>query len=221
MILLFISRAIGAGAVQANMAVFGAEQIREQRETTQYFNKYYAAVNIGSFLAFFIMAYVQQNIDWFWGHVASMIVLGVTFVIFIIGYRFYFHTKPFDSVLTNFFPVFVNAFRTWRKYRRDEVRKNNSRRSSLKSVPFGEEQGEEDYHKAIDQSSESKQESIAFLDYARIGHHGRYSNRIVDDIQAFRPIMVVFLLLIPYWVIFLQVKEMNDQYEGIYSISID
>lgn len=201
------------------MAVFGAEQIRDHRETTQYFNKYYAAVNVGSFLAFLIMAYVQQNIDWFWGHVASMIVLAVTFVIFLIGYRFYFHSKPYDSVITNFFPVLINAFRTWRKYRGDEQQKTDSRRSSLKPVPFGEEE-EEDYRKTIDRSSESEQESISFLDYARIAHRGRFSNRVVDDIQAFRPILVVFLLLIPYWVIFLQVNGINDQFEGLF-IAID
>ncbi|CAF4324368.1 unnamed protein product, partial [Adineta steineri] len=57
--------AIGVGAVQANMAVFGAEQVREQKATTQYFDKYYAAVNTGGLIAFAFIAYGQQNDSYF------------------------------------------------------------------------------------------------------------------------------------------------------------
>ena len=199
------------------MAVFGAEQVREQRDATQYFNKYYAAVNIGSLLAFGVMSYVQQNIDWLWGHVAATVFLGVTFLIFRIGYRFYFHIKPNDSVITNFFPVLIDALRTWRKYRSVGRQNSKQRRSSNKPIAFGEEEEDEDI-KTIDRwSDKNSQQSISFLDHAKIANHGRFSNHIVEDIKAFRPIMVVFLLLIPYWTIYLQVDEDNDQFQDIFS----
>jgi len=44
-------RAIGVGAVQVNMAVFGAEQIQKSKITSRYFDKYMVAVNIGAIIA--------------------------------------------------------------------------------------------------------------------------------------------------------------------------
>ncbi|CAF4910303.1 unnamed protein product, partial [Rotaria socialis] len=61
--------AIGVGAVQANMAVFGAEQIREQKATRKYFDKYYAVVNTGGLIAFGFIAYAQQNDSYFIGYI--------------------------------------------------------------------------------------------------------------------------------------------------------
>jgi peptide/histidine transporter 3/4 len=193
----FSTSAIGVGAVQANMAIFGAEQHREQRDTTEYFDKYYAAVNIGGFLASFIIAYVQQNIDWFIGHVVSTAMLGITFLLFLIGFRYYTHVKPHDSVITNFFPVLINAFQTWRNARRiiDE------RRSSSKLISLREQEDESD-----DLSHEMNANSISFFDYAKGVNDGRFQDRVVDDIKSLGRITVVFLLLIPYWIIYLQVK---------------
>ena len=188
---------IGVGAVQANMAIFGAEQLREQKDTTSYFNKYYAAVNIGGFLAAFIIAYIQQNIDWFTGHLVSISMLIVTWLIFSIGFRYYTHIKPHDSVITNFFPVLFNAFQTWRNTRRII----HERRASNKSTPTRESEYELD-----DYSHDKSASSRSFLDYAKGVNDGRFHDRIVDDIKALGRIIIVFLLLMPYWIIYLQVK---------------
>ena len=45
-----------------------------------------------------------------------------------------------------------------------------------------------------------------FLDFAKAVNHGNFHNRIVDDVKSLRNALVVFTLLIPYWLIYDQVK---------------
>jgi peptide/histidine transporter 3/4 len=189
---------MGAGAVQANMAIFGAEQVREQKATRQYFDKYYAAVNTGGLIAFGFIAYVQQNASYFIGYVIPSGLLILALIFFLMGYKFYIHVQPIDSVISNFLPVIMNAFQTWRKHRRNAQVASNSRRSSNSSRLLGE-------------NSEqllltTNEQSWSFFDYAKISNQGRFLDGMVDDIKSFRRIIVVFLLLIPYWLIYIQVK---------------
>ncbi|CAF4119330.1 unnamed protein product, partial [Rotaria magnacalcarata] len=192
--------AIGVGAVQANMAIFGAEQIQEEKFTTRYFYKYYIAVNTGCFLAFGIIAYVQQNKSYFIGYVISTILLAVTFVIFVAGYRCYIHIKPYDSVITNFFPILINAFQTKWKHQRCAREKLNKRRALKQSIYSSDDENENH----DDSVSDTDEQQISFFDYAKADHDGRYSDRIVDDVKSLRPIIAMFLLLIPYWLIYVQ-----------------
>ena len=164
------------------MAIFGAEQLRDQKDTTSYFNKYYAAVNIGGFLASFIIAYVQQNIDWFTGYLVSTCMLAVTWLLFSIGFRYYTHIKPHDSVITNFFPVLINAFQTWRTARRII----HERRAANKLAPMRESEYELDEY-----SHETTGSSRSFLDYAKGVNDGRFQDRVVDDIKALGRIIIV------------------------------
>ncbi|CAF4329397.1 unnamed protein product, partial [Rotaria sordida] len=122
--------AIGVGAVQSNMAVFGAEQIREQRATRKYFDKYYAAINTGGLIAFAFIAYAQQNNSYFIGYIVPTVLLIIALILFLIGYKFYIHIQPHDSVISNFIPVFINAFHTWRKHQQNKQTLITSRRPS-------------------------------------------------------------------------------------------
>jgi peptide/histidine transporter 3/4 len=202
--LFFSLSAIGVGAVQANMAIFGAEQIREQKGTTQYFDKYYVAVNIGGLVAFGVIAYIQQNVNWFMGHLISTVLLGVTGILFLIGYRYYIHVKPYDSVITNFFPVLINAFQTWRKHRRRTRKIVYKRRSSNKITLLSDQDDIND-----NSPFDINERQISFLDYAKGANNGRFQDRVVDDIKSLRRIILLFLLLIPYWIIYLQVKSFS------------
>ena len=195
---LLANRAIGVGAVQANMAVFGAEQVREQKATTQYFDKYYAVVNTGGLIAFAFIAYAQQNDSYFLGYIVPAALLVVAFILFLIGYQFYTHVQPQDSVISHILPVFINAFQTWRKSRSTARRSVTSPRSSNL---FGNQ---------IDPSDQlsltTSGQSWSFLDYAKLSNQGRFIDRIVDDIKSLRRIIVVFLLLTPYWLLYFQVS---------------
>jgi peptide/histidine transporter 3/4 len=190
--------AVGVGAVQANMAIFGAEQIREQRSTTQYFDKYYAAVNTGGLVSFAILAYVHQNIKWLYGHIIATSLLALTWLIFLMGYKCYIHIKPHDSVITNFFPVLINAFRTWRKFRYRARRIHYERRDSNNRTETREQNDHVSY--------ELNERPKSFFDYAKVAYNGKFQDRVVDDIKALRRVIIMFLLLIPYWIIYLQVQ---------------
>jgi dipeptide/tripeptide permease len=188
--------AIGAGAVQANMAVFGAEQVREQKTTQQYFDRYYAAVNTGGLFAFAFIAYVQQNISYFIGYMVPAGLLIIALILFLSGYKFYIHTQPDASIVSNFIPVVINAFQTRRKYRQ-AARISDTNRASSDPPRL---------------SNRTNGQSASFLDYAKISNEGNFHDRTVDDIKSLRRIIVVFLLLIPYWLIYMQVKKKNFNY---------
>lgn len=184
------------------MAIFGAEQVREQKATRQYFDRYYAAVNTGGLIAFGFIAYDQQNDSYFIGYIIPAGLLIVALICFLIGYKYYIHIQPVDSVISNFIPVIKNAFQARRKQRQNkQVTSNTNRRSSDTSRLLGAHNDDSDRL-----SLSINGPSWSFLDYAKISNQGRYLDRLVDDIKSLRPVIIVFLLLIPYWLIYIQVK---------------
>ena len=187
--------AVGVGAVQANMAVFGAEQIREQQKTTRYFDSYYAAVNTGGLIAFGAIAYLQLK-HYFIGYLVPGGLLVVALLLFLAGYRSYFHVKPHDSVITNFVPVLLNAVQVWRKHRDNPSIVETARRSS---DDIGRVRTES-------LSVSTHEPTWSFLDYAKVANRGRFIDREVDDIKLLRRVIVVFVLLIPYWLVYVQVE---------------
>ncbi|CAF4006844.1 unnamed protein product [Rotaria sordida] len=196
-----IFTAIGVGAVQANMAVFGAEQVREQKSKIRYFDIYYAAVNTGGLIAFGAIAYIQINKGYFIGYLIPGILLILSFILFIIGYKYYIHIKPYDSVITKFIPVIINAFQSWRNYRRNHRGISDNSESHAEETIVETEGDSNDYL-----SFTVNRSTWSFFDYAKIEHNGRFSGRIINDIKSLRPIIVVFLLLIPYWLLYVQVE---------------
>ncbi|UJR33175.1 hypothetical protein I4U23_020631 [Adineta vaga] len=197
-LVLFIT-AIGVGAVEANMAVLGAEQIRDQKATTKYFARYYLAVNIGSFLAYVFIAYVQQNRSYHLGYFIPTGLLAFTLIIFLAGYKCYIPIKPHDSVMSYFFPVLINAFRSWRT--RPQLTRNKvwKHRFSHKAVRASDQMDDSE-----NLTFNNNERSKSFLDYAKVEYNGRFQGRIVDDIKSLRRIIVMFILLIPYWLLYIQ-----------------
>ena len=174
----FVRSAMGVGAVQANMALFGAEQAQEDKTTVRYFDVYYAAVNTGGLLAFGAIAYLQINTDFFIGYLVPGGLLITGFVLFTAGYPWYIHRKPQKSLITEFLPTVVNACQSWRNHRDASVESSDRPSRPLDS----------------------------WLDYAMVENQGRFSARTVNDIKSFGRIVVVFLLLIPYWLLYVQVE---------------
>ncbi|CAF4400682.1 unnamed protein product, partial [Rotaria sordida] len=98
-------------------------------------------------------------------------------------------------------PVFINAFQTWRKHQQNKQTLITSRRPSNSSTLSSYQIENSDQL-----SSTTSNQSWSFLDYAKIPNQGRFIDRIVDDIKSLRRIILVFLLLIPYWLVYFQVK---------------
>jgi peptide/histidine transporter 3/4 len=184
------------------MTVFGAEQVRGHKNKTRYFDIYYAVINIGGLIAFGAIAYLQLNLfnGYFVGYLVSGILLILAFVLFVIGYKFYVHIKPHDSVITHFFPVVINAFQSWRNYRRNRRELNGDSELHPDETVVEAEGDSNVYLSFIVNRS-----TWSFLDYAKITYHGRFADEIVNDIKSLRRIIVVFLLLTPYWLLYVQV----------------
>lgn len=182
------------------MTVFGAEQVRLQRSKTQYFDIYYAAINTGGLIAFGAIAFLQMKKDYFIGYLVPGGLLLTAFILFLIGYKFYIHIKPQNSVIAVFFPALLNAFQTWRKYRGNQQTINDGTELHRDETNV-ETVGESDVYLSFT----VYKSSWSFFDYAKISQHGKYPDRIINDIKSLRRILVVFLLLIPYWLLYIQV----------------
>ena len=187
----FVHSAMGVGAVQANMALFGAEQAQDDRTTLRYFDVYYAAVNTGGLLAFGAIAYLQINTDFFMGYVVPGGLLITGFALFISGYPWYIHRKPQTSLITEFLPTIVNACQSWRDHR-------------AHPDAHADEQAISDT--SVESNDRAPRMLSSWLDYAMVENRGRFSARTVTDIKSFGRIVVVFLLLIPYWLLYVQVE---------------
>ena len=118
-IFYFVWSAIGAGAVKANMAVFGAEQSEELKVTSRYFDKYVVAVNIGSTIATLVIPPIENNPkDYFIGYIIAATTHVNAAILFGIGWRFYFHIEARETVIMKCIPVVRNAFQSWYKYKK-------------------------------------------------------------------------------------------------------
>jgi dipeptide/tripeptide permease len=188
-------RAIGIGAVQANMAVFGAEQIQDSKLAARYFDKYFVAVNIGATIATLSIPLIQNDSDdqitttnYFYGYLTAIFMLISAVILFLIGYRYYIHIPSVDSVILKYIPVIINAFQTRRRYKK--IRRD----SHINGSTLSEERS-------------NQEETLSFLDYANSDNQGRFNEQIISDVKAFQRAVIVFLLLIPYWIIYYQVYD--------------
>jgi dipeptide/tripeptide permease len=200
-------RAIGVGAVQVNMAVFGAEQIQESKVTSRYFDKYYIAVNIGAIIATVCIPLIQTDSEnetysnsYFYGYLIALFMLIGAAVLFIIGYRYYIHIPPYDTVIMKCIPVVINAFQTWCKYHN-----NTQIRERIRSDSYSGNSSSSRNTISQEETMIIDGETLSFLDYAKAANHGKYNDRIVNDVKSLRRAIIVFLLLIPYWIIYYQV----------------
>lgn len=186
-----MNRGVGVGAVQTNIAIFGAEQIYETKMVSRYFDKYYLAVNIGATIASCCISLVQnshQSFDinaYFYGYFIGLFILFLAIVFYIIGYRYYLPSNSnHDSIILKIFPVIVNAYETRRWYREQKTRKT-----------FDDE-GWIIHH----------EDKLSLLDYANMNNHGKFHENIISDIKSLSRVLIVFFLLIPYGIIYSQVR---------------
>jgi hypothetical protein len=194
--------------VQANMTVFGAEQIRELKSISYYADKYLIAVNIGDTLTLLAVPYIQTNGQsyYFIAYLIASSMLLVAILLFSIGWRYYIHVRPYDTVVMNCIPVVINAFQSWRKHKRNkflmEEKHTNSTPTTFKSIMYN--YGEEE------DSIRLNEQPSTFLDFAKAANYGKFPDRIVDDVNSLRRGIIAFSLLIPYWLIYVQVGSLNN-----------
>ena len=205
MICLSLYSALGAGAVQSNMAVLGAEQIGKANRRSRYFDKYMVAVNIGGAAASLTFSFTQygEMVQYFYVvYVVATVALIIAVILFLIGWRRYRCVTPYDSVITKCIPVIINAYHTRKQYSKNKntilvAETNVSASNPVNSIQsFSEEKD----------LTGMNLERLKFLDYAKAINGGKFNDRIVDDVKSLRSALPVFGFFIPYFIVYDQVR---------------
>ena len=174
--------------------MFGAEQIHQTRLISQYFDLYFCVVNAGSIMGILLGLLPISNDQFFIPYLIATIALVFSAISFICGLRFYRHTKPSNTVVAECIPVFWYALRARFKDDRNQYRSST---------------GENSANSLMDTESSSlivHERPRTFLDYAKRQYQGPIIDRNVDDVKTLRKAVFVFLLLIPYWLVYSQVS---------------
>lgn len=154
---------------------------------SRYFDKYVIAVNLGGIIAISAIPYVQDRQDdhYLIGFIVAASMLLVSALIFLVGQRYYIKIEPQEVIVTKCIQVTMNAFQLWLKVKRNKHSADEQKRINDGRAELGR--------------------SFTILDYAKAPYGGKFPNRIVDDVKSLRGAIVVFILLIPYWLIYNQV----------------
>lgn len=195
--------AIGDGAVRPNLIAFGADQIERLQRTSRYVDKFVIMMTAAAIFQALAKLFILQNEDYFTFYLFATSTLIVAALLFFIGWRYYRHVQPYDSVLIDCIPVYRNAFKKWRESRKDEHFIQRHRHAGTadhlhNSDQFNYEEGQD--------SMRLDERPHRFLDFAKVIHHGQFQDRIVDDVKSFQNALIISILVLPYWIIFSQVN---------------
>ena len=83
--MLFIS--LGTGGIKANVSPFGADQVQSlgPGAITVFFNWFYWFINVGSFVAFTAIVYIQTKYSFFWGYLILAGAIVIATIILVSG----------------------------------------------------------------------------------------------------------------------------------------
>ncbi|CAL4915810.1 unnamed protein product [Urochloa decumbens] len=103
---------IGTGGVKSALLPFGAEQYDDGDARKQsFFSWFFAAINLGIFVAGTLLSWVQQNVSWGLGFGAGAACLLAASLAFVAGTPWYRRQMPTGSPLKDILRVLVAAFR--------------------------------------------------------------------------------------------------------------
>ena len=109
--------AFGTGGIKANVSLFGAEQVsyRGLAAIEDFFRWFYWFTNIGGFLAFTFVVYIQQNVSFFYGNLIPAFSLILALIIFLRGKWTYVRYPPDGKVFTNTLNIMKEAIKKSRR----------------------------------------------------------------------------------------------------------
>lgn len=191
--------AIGSGAIRACLVVFGADQIQQSKITSRYFDLCVIAMNIGSIVETSLDDLIPQDkYRPFRMILIATSLLSASYVLFLVGWRYYYFAETFDSVLYYCFPVIKNAYETKRRYKKKRYRLALD--SSFTTI------SQSNVEQEIEEIMRTNRRKPNFLDMARVSNRGKYRDAIVDDVKSLRTAFILFILIFPYKIIFAQVR---------------
>ncbi|XP_031564279.1 solute carrier family 15 member 4-like [Actinia tenebrosa] len=99
--------ALGTGGIKANVSPFGADQVREEGPGAiqRFFNWFYWFINIGSFVSFTLVVWIQQEESFFLGYTITACSMFLGVLTFLIGRNSYIVHPPGGSNLADSFKV--------------------------------------------------------------------------------------------------------------------
>ncbi|PAN48192.1 hypothetical protein PAHAL_9G366500 [Panicum hallii] len=106
---------IGTGGVKSALLPFGAEQYDDDAERPErkqaFFSWFFAAINLGIFIAGTLISWLEQNVAWALGFGVGTACLLVAALAFVAGTPWYRVQMPTGSPLKDIIRVLVAAFR--------------------------------------------------------------------------------------------------------------
>ena len=97
--LLLIS--VGTGGIKANVSPLGADQIENEGPVIvqRFFDWFYWFIQVGSLFAYTIVAYVQQEVSFFYGFLITAVSIVCATILLLVGRKHYILHPPQGSVL--------------------------------------------------------------------------------------------------------------------------
>ena len=188
--------------MRANIIVLGADQLPQLVATSRYLDKFVISATLASLIISVGSNFVTDDEGYLIYLITATAMAFTAAVLFLLGWRYYIHVKPYDTVIINCFPVYKNAFRTWREYRKSR-RSIQRRPVDAVNTPHNLLQSE------LQQSEEIGDRPSRFLDFAKTVNNGKYLDRIVNDVKSLQSAIVLFILILPYRLVSVQVNSMS------------
>ncbi|CAD6202787.1 unnamed protein product [Miscanthus lutarioriparius] len=115
---LYYMMAIGAGGIKPCVSSLGADQFddsspAERLKKNSFFNWFFFAINIGSFIAGTGVVWVQHHYGWAVGLWLPTLFIALAIASFLMGSNKYRVQKPLGSPIVRVFQVIVAAIRKW------------------------------------------------------------------------------------------------------------
>ncbi|XP_076042645.1 solute carrier family 15 member 4-like isoform X2 [Oratosquilla oratoria] len=187
---------LGVGTVKSNIAPFGAEQLRtgNPQRMRSFFNWFYWCINFGSLVGVSAISYIEQDCPgicsngFYCGYLIATICLGVSLTLFVVFYPCYYCARPEGSIMGNVARIIWEATKAQVQHWRSP-RPNNAL-NPLHLEP-------------------------QFLDRAKVRYGGSFHESAVDDVRSLGKLFVVFIALIPYWLVYFQMDS-SFQIQGLH-----
>ena len=91
--------AIGTGGIKANVSPMGADQVEHEgpEMVQKFFDWFYWFIQIGGILAYTVVAYIQQNVSFFYGYLITATSMTLATILLLLGRNHYIIPPPKGS----------------------------------------------------------------------------------------------------------------------------